>query len=128
MRVEEGWVGVCVDDGCGCLALQDGFPYQGNEAPTRLFKVAALLDTVPVTTRIHLELASIADLTLHSWLRDEILARVDSVGANEQELSALHDSMRYGTLTSGYDYAPRVSIVLDQMRYVMRGVKGGESL
>lgn len=77
----------------------------------------------PRTTRIHFEMASFAEESLLSELRDTVIPYADSLGMNEQEIANLYNSMYYGNISLVANSTPRVATILDYMRVLFKLIR-----
>lgn len=102
----------------GGLQMMDNFPYKDNERLDRLEKLQSVLMNLPLTTRVHFEMASFTDEKLLQEILNTVVMYSDSLGMNEQELPNLVSLLENGNVTILSDSHPRVATVLDQMRTV----------
>lgn len=107
----------------GGLQMMDNFPYKEGERLSRLQKLQKVLKDLPLTTRVHFELASFTDEQLLKEIVDTVILHSDSLGMNEQELPNLVSLLQAGNVTILSDSHPRVATVLDQMRTVYSYLK-----
>ena len=100
----------------GGLQMLDNFPYKPEIRTEKLGQLSQMLATLPRTTKIHFEMASITEERLMKEFLDYVLPYADSMGMNEQELANLCSFLEYGNVTLVSDPYPRVAKTLDQMR------------
>ncbi|XP_042219499.1 ADP-dependent glucokinase-like [Homarus americanus] len=104
----------------GGLQMMDNFPFAPGVREERLIAVRDQIVSLPVTTRVHFEMASFTDTDLLTGLIQHVIPYADSLGMNEQELPNLYSMVKYGNVSLVSDFNPRVAVVLDQMREVFQ--------
>lgn len=82
-----------------------------------------LLQKMPLSTKIHFEMASFSDLTTTEQLVQNVLPYADSLGMNEQELPNLVSILTHGSVTHVSDSNPRVATILDKVRVIYRTLR-----
>ena len=100
----------------GGLQMLDNFPYEPEIRTKKLQELGHLLGSLPRTTKIHFEMASITEERLMRELMEYVLPYADSLGMNEQELANLCSFLEHGNVTLVSDPYPRVAKTLDQIR------------
>lgn len=98
------------------LQMLDNFPYEPEIRTKKLQELAEMLRSLPRTTKIHFEMASITEARLMRELSEYVLPYADSLGMNEQELANLCSFLEHGNVTLVSDPYPRVAKALDQIR------------
>lgn len=94
-----------------------------GERLNRLQKLQKVLKDLPLTTRVHFEMASFTEQQLMKEILETVVPYSDSLGMNEQELPNLVSLLDTGNITILSDSHPRVATVLDQMRTVYGHLK-----
>ena len=105
------------------LQMLDNSPLDLELRTKKLEKLAKVLAKLPVSTKIHFEMASFTEDRLLGDLMKYVLPYADSVGMNEQELANLYSLILYGNITFVAHSNPRVATALDQMRVVYEHLK-----
>lgn len=100
----------------GGLQMLDNFPYDRSLRSEKLQRLSDALVSLPSSTKIHFEMASITEESLMKELLDLIFPYVDSIGMNEQELANLCSFIEHGNVTIATDAYPRVANTLDNTR------------
>lgn len=98
------------------LQMLDNFPMDVSIRTNKLRRLQQALASLPSTTKIHFEMASITEERLLKELLDDIIPYADSLGMNEQELANLCSMLEFGNITIVSDPYPRVAKALDQIR------------
>ena len=98
------------------LQMMDNFPLTLDLRTQNMKKIAALLSSLPSSTKIHFEMASFTEIRFLSELIEYVIPYVDSLGMNEQELADLSNFYENENITVFSDPYPRVAATLDKMR------------
>ena len=98
------------------LQMLDNFPLDVSIRSNKLRRLQQALASLPSTTKIHFEMASITEERLLKELLDDVIPYADSLGMNEQELANLCSMLEFGNVTVISDPYPRVAKALDQIR------------
>lgn len=94
------------------------FFFHSGERWARLQILQSTLKDLPLSTKVHFEMASFTDVDLLKEILETVIFYSDSLGMNEQELPNLVSLLETGNVTVIADSNPRVATVLDQMRTV----------
>ena len=86
----------------------------------RLQDIGQVLDSIPPSTPVHWELATIGDLTYLHDLGEIIFSRIDSLGLNEQELVSLAKSSGASFNFSSVPAKPGVPVVSDLLHWLVQ--------
>lgn len=105
------------------LQLLDNIYFPEGVRERKIRQIRDQIFSVPKSTKIHFEMASITEEELLNLLKVYILPFADSLGMNEQELANLYSVYKYGNISIVTDSMPRVASVLDQMRFVFRSIR-----
>ena len=98
------------------LQMLDNFPLDVSIRTAKLQRLQEALESLPGTTKIHFEMASITEERLLTDLLEYVIPYADSLGMNEQELANLCSMLEFGNITIVSDPYPRVAKALDQIR------------
>ena len=107
----------------GGLQMLDNFPLDLDLRTKKLKRLQELLVSLPLSTKVHFEMASFSEERFMKDLLTYVLPYADSIGMNEQELANLHSLLEYGNITIVSDSNPRVATSLDQLRGLYRGLR-----
>ena len=100
----------------GGLQMMDNYPFRDGERQALIKRLADALASLPESTLVHFEMASLTDHSLLDELIRFLLPHVDSLGMNEQELPNLISMLKFGNVTLLSEPIPRVASVLDEVR------------
>lgn len=106
----------------GGLQMLDNFCYDPNIRTKKLKRIQSLLKSLPVSVKIHFEMASFTDETLLRELLEYVIPYADSLGMNEQELANIYSLLKDGNVTVVSDYSPRIATSLDQGREIHKAL------
>jgi len=100
------------------------FDGQPSEARTnKLVEVSQFLKSLPADIISHFELASMSEAQLYADVAKHVLPYSSSMGANEQEIAALHDVLHGRPLNSaGYGAFPSVGSVVPKIVQIMQKI------
>ena len=112
------------------LQMLDNFPLDVSIRTSKLRRLREALESLPASTNVHFEMASITEERLLRDLLEYVIPYSDSLGMNEQELANLCSMLEFGDVTIISDPYPRVAKALDQMRslYSMLEARKSSSL
>ena len=96
---------------------------------SRLQDIAALLDSIPPSTPVHWELATVGNLKYFYHLADILFPRIDSLGLNEQELVSVAKAANASFDFSKIPSKPAIETVSDILHWLMQkyGAEGRKS-
>ena len=97
-----------------------------DERAGRLKKLQSVLKDLPLTSKVHFEMASFTEKELLQDILSNVVLYSDSLGMNEQELPNLVSLLEGQNVTFLADSHPRVATVLDQMRTVYNHLRNTE--
>lgn len=109
----------------GGLQMLDNFVFDPKLRTEKIKRISKLLSSLPMSTKIHFEMASFTEESFLAELMEHVIPYADSVGMNEQELADLCSMYEHGNVTVASDPFPRVASVLDKMR-TLYGYLGGK--
>ena len=98
-----------------------------DDRQVRLAKLGSVLSGLPLSAKVHFEMASFTDKTLLQEILHNVIMHSDSIGMNEQELSILVSLLDGREVSIVSDSTPRVATVLDQMRIAYSHLVEGRS-
>ena len=96
--------------------LLDSLP--AEEKVTRLNQLCDQLKVVKKTSVIHLEIASVGDLSFLRLIAEKLLPMVDSIGLNEQELGSLYSCLGGKAHKMSDFVSPSLSVAVDAINYI----------
>ena len=99
------------------------FLFFADERMNRLKKLQSVLKDLPMTSKVHFEMASFTEKELLQEILNNTILYSDSLGMNEQELPNLVSLLEGKNVTFVAHSHPRVATVLDQMRTVYNHLK-----
>ncbi len=105
------------------LQMLDNFPFDAAKRTSKLKQLGQLLASLPLSTKVHFEMASITESRLLHELLTYVVPYADSLGMNEQELANLYSLLEFSNVTTVTHSNPRVAITLDQMRSVFEHLR-----
>lgn len=96
---------------------------------SRLQDIAALLDSIPHSTPVHWELATVGNLQYFYHLADTLFPRIDSLGLNEQELVSVAKAANASFDFSKIPSKPGIETVSDILHWLIQkyGAEGRKS-
>ena len=106
----------------GGLQLLDNFPLEESLRREKLKQLQGLLASLPPSTRVHFEMASITEEQFLRDILDIVVPYVDSLGMNEQELANLCSFIQHDQVKNIAHSNPRVATALDQTRALFDGL------
>lgn len=109
------------------LQMLDNFPLDASIRTAKLRQLQQALESLPSTTKVHFEMASITEERLLRELLEYIIPYADSLGMNEQELVNLCSMLEFGNVTIVSDPYPRVAKALDQIRSLYSLIEADKS-
>jgi len=104
------------------LQMMDNFPFDQNIRSKKINEIKNFLISLPKSTLIHFEMASIVEEKFLKEIIYELLPCVDSLGMNEQELTNLVGLVTGKSVTHVANANPRVATALDDMRQLLLSV------
>ncbi len=105
------------------LQMLDNFPFDVEVRTSKLKQLGQLLASLPLSTKVHFEMASFTESRLLHELMIYVVPYADSLGMNEQELANLHSLLEFDNVTLVTHSNPRVARTLDQMRFLYEHLK-----
>lgn len=107
----------------GGLQMLDNTAFDPDARTRKIKEISKLLASLPLSTKVHFEMASFTEERLLSEIIEHILPYVDSLGMNEQELADLCSFYQHGNITVVSNPYPRVASTLDKMRTLYSHLK-----
>ena len=101
------------------LQMMDNFPFELDIRSRKINELKNFLISLPLSTLIHFEMASIVEEKFLKEIIYDLLPNVDSLGMNEQELANLVGVVTGKSVTHVANCNPRVATALDDMRQLL---------
>lgn len=98
------------------LQMLDNFPLDVTIRTAKLQKLQRALASLPLSTKVHFEMASFTEERLLKEVLEYVVPYSDSLGMNEQELANLCSLLEFGNISIVSDPYPRVAKAMDQLR------------